>query len=205
MVAPSGNYGREAAGGTCNRVRPTNAPRENNIPRSGNENSHQCMLRCRISRRGADERRRCAGLARGSLHRSRDAAIKKFKPLYDAGNIDDAAPKTEDAARADLDAQWHVILRPLSCAGYGPGKLNLDFFYKGDEGFGTLDGLRFHDTIGKNGETAGSKRRWQLCRAESAYHRHDADAVRTMAARPQGVVGQGHQERAAADRRGAQE
>src|SRR5207245_8661978 len=47
-------------------------------------------------------------------------------------------------------------------------------------------------------------RRWEVCRAAGAYHRHHANAVRTMAARPQGVVEQQRQERAAADRRGAE-
>lgn len=36
---------------------------------------------------------------------SREAAIKTLKPLYDAGAMDDAGTKTEDAARADLEAQ----------------------------------------------------------------------------------------------------
>jgi hypothetical protein len=88
---------------------------------------------------------------------SREAAIKKLKPLYDAGKMDDAGTKTEDAARADLEAQLHVILGPLAYAGFGPGKLNLDSLYEGDEGFGMLDGLLFDDKTGKNGEPAGSK------------------------------------------------
>ena len=88
---------------------------------------------------------------------TRDAAIKKLKPLYDAGKMDDAGTKTEDAARADLEAQLRVILGPLDYAGFGPGKLNLDSLYEGDEGFGTLDGLRFDANVGDTGEPAGSK------------------------------------------------
>jgi len=33
---------------------------------------------------------------------TRDAAIRKFSPLYDAGALDDAANKAEAAAFADL-------------------------------------------------------------------------------------------------------
>ena len=88
---------------------------------------------------------------------SRDAAIKKLKPLYDAGKMDDAGTKIEDAARADLEAQLRVILGPLDYAGFGPGKLNLNSLYEGDEGYGTLDGLRFDANVGDTGEPAGSK------------------------------------------------
>ena len=119
---------------------------------------------------------------------ARDAAIEQISAIYDAGNVDEAARKAEEAASADLAAQMRVILSEAARAGYGPAKLHIDTFNKGDEGFGMLDGLRLDATLGKNG----------------AHHRHDADAVRTMAARPQGLVGQGHQERAAADRRRAQ-
>jgi hypothetical protein len=88
---------------------------------------------------------------------SRDAAIKTLKPLYDAGKMDEAATKIEDAARADLEAQLRAILGPLDYAGFGPGKLNLDSLYEGDEGFGTLDGLLFDADVGDTGEPAGSK------------------------------------------------
>jgi hypothetical protein len=86
---------------------------------------------------------------------SREAAIKKLKPLYDAGAMDDAGTKAEDAARANLEVQLRAILGPFAYKGFGPGKLNLDSLYEGDEGFGTLDGLRFDSDIGKTGATAG--------------------------------------------------
>jgi hypothetical protein len=86
---------------------------------------------------------------------SREAAIKTLKPLYDAGAMDDAGTKTEDAARADLEAQLRAILGPRDYAGFGPGKLNLDSLYDGDEGFGALDGLRYDANIGKTGTAAG--------------------------------------------------
>lgn len=87
----------------------------------------------------------------------RDAAIEKLKSIYDAGNIDDAGTKAENLARADLEAQMRAILGPLSYAGFGPGKLNLDTLSEGDEGFGMLDGLRFDATVGKSGAPAGGK------------------------------------------------
>jgi hypothetical protein len=86
---------------------------------------------------------------------TRDAAIAKFSPIYDAGNSGDATTKAEDAAFADLRAQMAAILAEPDRKGFGPAKLNLETFYKGDEGFGTLDGLRFDSELGANGEKAG--------------------------------------------------
>jgi hypothetical protein len=85
---------------------------------------------------------------------ARDAAIAKISPLYD-GNFDDAAKKTEEAARADLQSQMEAILNEKPRAGFGPAVLNIETFYKGDEGFGMLDGLRFDAELGANGEKAG--------------------------------------------------
>ena len=87
---------------------------------------------------------------------SRDAAIKKLSPIYDAGKFDDAAKKAEDAVVADLTAQMTAILGEPRRPGYGPPKLNADTFYKGDEGFGALDGLRFDSELGTSGQKAGS-------------------------------------------------
>ena len=86
---------------------------------------------------------------------TRDAAIAKFSPIYDAGKSDDATTKAEDAVFADLKAQMSAILGEPARKGYGPAKLNIETFYKGDEGFGTLDGLRFDSELGANGEKAG--------------------------------------------------
>jgi hypothetical protein len=87
---------------------------------------------------------------------TRDAAIGKLSPLYDAGALDDAATKAEAAAFADLLAQMNAILAEPARKGFGPAKLNIETFYKGDEGFGTLDGLRFDAEFGRNGEKAGA-------------------------------------------------
>lgn len=86
---------------------------------------------------------------------ARDAAIQKISAIYDAGNRDEDARKAEEAASADLFEQMRVILSEPDRDGFGPPKLNIDTFSKGDEGFGTLDGMRFDAKLGRNGETAG--------------------------------------------------
>jgi len=63
---------------------------------------------------------------------ARDAAIAKISKLYDAKS-DDAAQKAEDAMRADLLAQMKAIVGDTGRKGYGPVKLSLLSFYKGDE------------------------------------------------------------------------
>jgi hypothetical protein len=86
---------------------------------------------------------------------ARDAAIQNISAIYDAGNRDEDARKAEEAASADLLEQIRVILSEPDRDGFGPAKLNIDTFSKGDEGFGTLDGMRFDAKLGRNGETAG--------------------------------------------------
>jgi hypothetical protein len=86
---------------------------------------------------------------------ARDAAIEKVSAIYDAGNADDAARKAEEAASADLAAQMRAVLNESGREGFGPAKLHIDTFNKGDEGFCMLDGLRFDAALGKNGEKAG--------------------------------------------------
>ena len=86
---------------------------------------------------------------------TRDAAIAKFSPIYDAGKSDDGTTKAEDVVFADLKAQLAAILSEPGHKGFGPARLNIETFYKGDEGFGTLDGLRFDSELGANGEKAG--------------------------------------------------
>jgi hypothetical protein len=48
-----------------------------------------------------------------------------------------------------------AILNESAREGFGPAKLSIDTFAKGDEGFGKLDGLRFDALAGTNGEKAG--------------------------------------------------
>ena len=86
---------------------------------------------------------------------ARDAAIEKISAIYDTGNVDEAARKAEDAASADLAAQMRAILNEAAREGFGPARLHIDTFNKGDEGFGMLDGLRFDAVVDKNGEKAG--------------------------------------------------
>lgn len=86
---------------------------------------------------------------------ARDAAIEKISQLYDAGKSDDSAQKAEEAARSELQAEMSSILAEPNRGGFAQAKLNLDTFYKGDQGFGMLDGLRFDAETGKTGAKAG--------------------------------------------------
>jgi len=85
----------------------------------------------------------------------RDAAIAKFSKISEAGKIDDASRKAEDAVLADLLKQMKAIMVEPGRKGFGPARLNLETLSRGDEGFGTLDGLRFDAELGANGEKAG--------------------------------------------------
>jgi len=85
---------------------------------------------------------------------ARDAAIAKISKLYDSGKGDEAG-KVQDAVSADLLAQMKAIVGDTGRKGYGPVKLSLLSFYKGDEDFGALDGLRFESVLGDDGEKAG--------------------------------------------------
>jgi hypothetical protein len=87
---------------------------------------------------------------------TRDTEIERLQPIFDAGNADDAANKAEAAVVVVLKAQMTAVLGEHSYRGFGPAKLNLDTLYKGDEGFGMLDGLRFDAETGKSGAKAGS-------------------------------------------------
>ncbi|MES2196234.1 MAG: hypothetical protein V4517_17585 [Pseudomonadota bacterium] len=87
---------------------------------------------------------------------ARDAAIAKISKLYDNGKADDAA-KAEKTADADLLAQMKPIVAESGREGFGPARLNLDAYAKGDQGFGLLDGLRFDALTGDNGEKAGAE------------------------------------------------
>lgn len=86
---------------------------------------------------------------------ARNAAIEKSSKLSDAGKFDDSAQKAEDTTRGELQAQMIAIVGNSARKGFAPPKLNLDTFSKGDEGFGTLDGLLFDSETGKGGEKAG--------------------------------------------------
>ncbi|KJC56757.1 hypothetical protein UP10_32995 [Bradyrhizobium sp. LTSPM299] len=85
---------------------------------------------------------------------TRDAAIAKFAKL----KVDDAADKAEAGAREDLKAQMAAMLAEPARAGFAPAQINLDTLYKGDQGFGMLDGLRFDADAGLDGGKIGDKR-----------------------------------------------
>jgi hypothetical protein len=69
----------------------------------------------------------------------RDRAIRQF----DSGAVDDAKTQAEAKARAGLERQMRAIVGPVAPSGFGDGELNLSTLFKGDQGFGTLDGLAF--------------------------------------------------------------
>ncbi|MGH6642039.1 MAG: hypothetical protein ACRED3_05005 [Bradyrhizobium sp.] len=89
---------------------------------------------------------------------ARDAAIAKISKIYDDKKADEAA-KAEASVPADLLAKLRPIVAESGRKGFGPAKLNLDAFSKGDMGFGLLDGLRFDSELGDNGEKAGQNGR----------------------------------------------
>jgi hypothetical protein len=87
---------------------------------------------------------------------ARDASIAEITVAMDAYSaIPDASRETKkaaldkatamnDDALAKLEPQMRAIIGPVSIAGFDKdGKLNLDGLIKGDQGFGTLDGLTF--------------------------------------------------------------
>ena len=86
---------------------------------------------------------------------TRDAAIATISKLYDDSKGDEAA-KAEETVTTDLLGQIKAILAEPDRQGFGSAKLNIGSFYKGDEDFGTLDGLRFDSLLGENGQKAGS-------------------------------------------------
>jgi hypothetical protein len=89
---------------------------------------------------------------------TRDAAIAKFARQAQDGKIDEAVDKAEAAARDELKAQLNAILSEPARRGFAPARLNLDTLYRGDMGFGLLDGLRFDADTGRDGARIGDKR-----------------------------------------------
>lgn len=70
----------------------------------------------------------------------------------------------DKAERAKLETQMRDIVGPMPIAGFDKdGKLNLEHLIKGDQGFGTLDGLTFTSADNKASvivTTTGVFRRW---------------------------------------------
>ena len=87
-------------------------------------------------------------------------AVREERPGYVARTQDSIAVGDDRFllvnASPDLLAQIKAIVTEPDRQGFGPAKLNLGSFYRGDEDFGTLDGLRFESLLGENGQKAGS-------------------------------------------------
>ncbi|WP_166305417.1 hypothetical protein V5279_31720 [Bradyrhizobium sp. 26S5] len=89
---------------------------------------------------------------------ARDAAIAKFAKQANDGKTGEAVDKAEAAARDELKTQLTAILSEPARPGFAPAQLNLDTLYKGDMGFGMLDGLRFDADKGRDGGKIGEQR-----------------------------------------------
>ena len=89
---------------------------------------------------------------------TRDAAIAKFAKLSNDNKINETVDKAEAAARDELKGQLVAILSQPARPGFATAQLNLDTLYRGDMGFGMLDGLRFDADTGRDGAKIGEKR-----------------------------------------------
>ena len=79
-----------------------------------------------------------------SYFANRDAYIDKLKPAEINVDVDEHVLKQEQTAREDLEKQLRRIVGPVEIKGFaGPGKSNLETLFKGDQGFGLLDGLLY--------------------------------------------------------------
>src|SRR5689334_4600602 len=78
-----------------------------------------------------------------SYFAARDGYIDKLKPTENV-DVDERVLKQEQAARDDLEKQLRRIIGPVESKGFAaPGKSNLETLFKGDQGFGLLDGLLY--------------------------------------------------------------
>jgi hypothetical protein len=74
----------------------------------------------------------------------RDRYVAKFAATGDAGKIGDGAFKEHDRAKVKLAKLLRPIVGPVAIKGFpAPGKANLDSLFKGDLGFGLLDGMLY--------------------------------------------------------------
>lgn len=79
-----------------------------------------------------------------SYYASRDAFITKFTAISASGKIDDDALRLHALAIDQLGKLLRPIVGPVAIKGFSGGaKSNLDSLFKGDFGFGRLDGLRY--------------------------------------------------------------
>jgi hypothetical protein len=75
---------------------------------------------------------------------ARDAFAAKFTALGEAGNIDEEMVEDHQRARDELGKLLRPIVGPVAIRGFLPeGRTNLDSLFKGDEGFGLLDGMLY--------------------------------------------------------------
>jgi hypothetical protein len=81
---------------------------------------------------------------------ARDRAIKHMAAADKPGGYDDKLREYEDKALADLTARMRRIVGPSRLPGMsGEGTSNVDTLYRGDQGFGRLDGLAYGEIDAK--------------------------------------------------------
>jgi hypothetical protein len=75
---------------------------------------------------------------------ARDRYVEKFSALNTAGNLDEEVIEDHQRARDDLGRLLRPIVGPVAVKGFLPeARTNLDSLFKGDLGFGLLDGLLY--------------------------------------------------------------
>jgi hypothetical protein len=75
---------------------------------------------------------------------ARDRYVEKFSALNTAGNLDEEVIEDHQRARDDLGRLLRPIVGPVAIKDFLPeARTNLDSLFKGDEGFGLLDGLLY--------------------------------------------------------------
>ena len=77
---------------------------------------------------------------------ARDQAIARFERVKD---LTDKVQEDERRARAAVEKQMRTALGPVELPGFDAGELNVESLFRGDQGFGTLDGLRFKHNGGE--------------------------------------------------------
>jgi len=89
---------------------------------------------------------------------ARDAAIRKVEQSQKRKDSEDAQMKLHDAALADLEKRIRPVVGPSEIKGFpGEGKINLTALSKGDQGYGTLDGLVYRSTDERSSVTVSTE------------------------------------------------
>jgi hypothetical protein len=81
---------------------------------------------------------------------ARDEYVAKFTAIGDAGNLEEEVLEDHQRARDALGKMLQPIVGPVFIKGFSARpRTNLDSLFKGDEGFGLLDGLLYSSSDDK--------------------------------------------------------